>query len=110
MTNFEKYKNEIRKIIEEECDIAVCKGEPANCYHTDCDECDLYEEGVICRYNAIKWFTKDDGEPSAEAAAARKQGQEEAWELAQNIMKNEDDGGFSMSELNEIFGDAWDGG
>lgn len=40
-----------------------------------------------------------------EIHAARKQGQEEAWTLSQNIVKNGGKGGIPYSELKGIFGD-----
>lgn len=62
MTNFEKYKNEIMKIItESHSGPAMKDGVFVACIGLDCKECDF--GGVSnCGKNRFKWLYEDDGE------------------------------------------------
>ena len=64
MTNFEKYKNEVLRILEvSECEIpGVKNGIPIICDSTGCKECDLNGDDVNCIHEFVKWLYEDDGE------------------------------------------------
>lgn len=65
MTNFEKYKDEIIKIIEtSRSGIAGIKdGIPTPCNMVSCSECGLKNrENSTCIRNFVKWLYEDDGE------------------------------------------------
>ncbi len=65
MTNFEKYKDEILKIIETgRSGIAGIKGGiPTSCNMVSCSECEIKNrENSTCIHNFIKWLYEDDGE------------------------------------------------
>ena len=64
MTNFEKYKDEILRIIEmTRSGIAGIKdGILAPCNMINCSECSLNIDGSNCIHNFIKWLYEDDGE------------------------------------------------
>lgn len=65
MTNFEKYKDEILKIIEtSRSGMAGIKGGiPVPCNMISCGECDLNDrENSTCRCNFFNWLYEDDGE------------------------------------------------
>ena len=65
MTNFERYKDEILKIIESgsSCCIAVKDGKPVRCESMPgCDNCELNTEKSNCGFKFLKWAYEDDGE------------------------------------------------
>lgn len=62
MTNFEKYKDEILKIVSEiDCIPAKKDGAIVACEGLDCGECD-FNNGGSCRKNQFNWLYEDDGE------------------------------------------------
>lgn len=54
MTNFEYWREEIKKITDAGCDLAVVDGKPASCNDTLCMRCDLGENS--CGSDLIKWL------------------------------------------------------
>lgn len=65
MTNFEKYKDEIMKIIESgsSCCIAVKDGKPVRCESMPgCDNCELNTGESNCGFKFLKWAYEDDSE------------------------------------------------
>lgn len=64
MTNFEKYKDKILKIIKtSRSGIAGIKDEILfPCNMINCSECSLNRDGSNCIYEFIKWLYEDDGE------------------------------------------------
>lgn len=64
MTNFEKYKDEILRILEvSECKIpGVQNGIPIICDSMPCNKCDFHGDDVNCMHELIKWLYEDDGE------------------------------------------------
>lgn len=61
MTNFEKYKNETRKIVTENfCSPAKKDGVIVACAGLNCKECD-FGDASKCRKNYFKWLCEDDG-------------------------------------------------
>lgn len=95
MTNFERNKEKIKE---------VCKQKRIKysllCDWLNCQGCDHYEDpDYICVERALLWLSEDDGSPSPDRIA----GQNEAWELAQRIAKDECSGGLSTKEREEIF-------
>lgn len=66
MTNFEKYKDEILKIIANSDYeiVAVKNGIPVLCDDIECDDCDIRDKSGngACVSDLIKWLYKDDGE------------------------------------------------
>lgn len=64
MTNFEKYKDEIMKIVTESHSSPAMKdGVVVACGDLDCKECD-FNNGGNCRKNQFNWLCEDDGEDS----------------------------------------------
>ena len=62
MTNFEKYKDEILKIVtESHSNPAVKDGVVVACAGLDCDKCDFSGAGN-CSKNRFEWLYKNDGE------------------------------------------------
>lgn len=65
MTNFEKYKDEILKIIaNSDCEIvAVKNGAPVPCDDIECDDCDIRDKSGngACVSDLIRWLYEDDG-------------------------------------------------
>ena len=65
MTNFEKYKDEILKIIANSDYeiVAVKNGAPVPCDDIECGGCDIRDksENGACASNLIKWLYEDDG-------------------------------------------------
>ncbi len=61
MTNFEKYKDEVLRMLEvSTCETpGVRNGIPVICDSIACDECDLQGEG--CIFGFINWLYEDDG-------------------------------------------------
>ena len=64
MTNFEKYKDEILKIVTEIDGIPAKEdGAIVACEGLDCGKCD-FNNGGNCRKNQFNWLCEDDGEDS----------------------------------------------
>lgn len=60
MTNFEKYKEDILRIIAFNSSTPVLKdGKITACVGLDCEECDFYADN--CRENQFNWLYEDDG-------------------------------------------------
>lgn len=60
MTNFEKYKDEILKLLDKNIDeIGILKttGEPKNCYCINCTDCWFCNKD--CRLGFIKWLYQE---------------------------------------------------
>lgn len=96
MTNFEKYKDEIRKIVEEDenC-LAFYDGKPCKCgEEKTCEGC-AFDNHNSCFYAQMEWAAAE-AEPTMTA--------EEAWELARKIAAHSSFGGFTIDEVREIFG------
>lgn len=64
MINFEKYKNEVLRILEvSECEIPGAKnGILTICNSMPCNECDFHGDDINCVHEFIKWLYEDDGE------------------------------------------------
>lgn len=64
MTNFEKYKDEIMKIVTETHDIpAMEDGRLQKCSLTSCEMCKFEDDDRNgCGGNFVKWLYEDDGE------------------------------------------------
>ena len=64
MTNFEKYKNEVLRILEvSSCETpSVKNGIPMICDNVKCIECDLRGDDINCIHEFIKWLYEDDSE------------------------------------------------
>lgn len=102
MTNFEKNKDKIKEILSQGSDIAIVNGTLEKCGNADCDQCDFYVGNYNCVMNLLNWLDEDDGEPSPEISAARKAGQDEAWELACRLFVH-----LTGHEIDEIYGNNW---
>lgn len=65
MTNFEKYKEQILRILEaSDHEIAAVKnGVPVLCDDIECSDCDIRDKSGngACAPNLIKWLYEDDG-------------------------------------------------
>lgn len=60
MTNFEKYKERLLKIVDSMDEgIAVCNGVPYSCEDTPCDDCDFYCDGGSCEARFIRWLYQE---------------------------------------------------
>lgn len=67
MTNFEKYKDVIPKLLKVESNyyLAVKNREPVNCYGTHCSECTFSnDENRPCSLMFIEWLYEEYKEPS----------------------------------------------
>lgn len=63
MTNFEKYKDEIFKIVTESSSTPVLKdGIITACSYVTCEECDFHVGN--CRVHQFNWLYEDDGKDS----------------------------------------------
>lgn len=58
MTNGEKYKNEILKILDEEYTVAIINEKPAKCPVETCESCKLFSL-EDCGAGFIKWMYKE---------------------------------------------------
>lgn len=63
MTNFEKYENEVLRILEVgECEVpGVRNGIPVICDNIECSDCDLHGYEFGCVHKFINWLYEDDG-------------------------------------------------
>lgn len=61
MTNFEKYKERLLKIVDSMDEgIAVCNGVPYSCEDAPCDDCDFYCGGSgSCEARFIRWLYQE---------------------------------------------------
>lgn len=64
MTNFEKYKSEVLRVLEvSECENpGVKNGIPVMCDSIACNDCDLHGDEISCIHKFINWLYEDDGE------------------------------------------------
>lgn len=65
MTNFEKYKDDILKIINSGYDMlpGVVNGKVVACETLRCDDCELHrDDNDNCQRRFFKWLYEDDGE------------------------------------------------
>lgn len=66
MTNFEKYKDEIMKIIESSvyCQVAIKDGKPVLCEDAICASCELDDGSDLgnCAFRLMEWGCEDDDE------------------------------------------------
>ena len=64
MTNFEKYKNEVLRILEvSECETpGVKNGILTMCDSMPCNECYFHGDDINCVHEFINWLYEDDGE------------------------------------------------
>lgn len=66
MTNFERYKDEILKIIKSSvyCQVAMKDGKPVPCEDVICDSCELDDGSDLgnCVLKLMEWGYEDDGE------------------------------------------------
>lgn len=58
MTNFEKYRDEILAIVEQNDSVAIVHGLPQRCTGTSCSCCDFYC-AVNCNHMTIRWLYAD---------------------------------------------------
>ena len=60
MTNFEKYKERMLKIVDSMDEgIAVSNGVPYLCEDTPCDDCDFYCDSGSCEARFIRWLYQE---------------------------------------------------
>lgn len=59
MTNFEKYKDEILAIINEEENIAMANGILQECRVLDCSDCDFGKSSGDCTCNTMRWLYEE---------------------------------------------------
>lgn len=58
MTNFEKYRDEILAIVEQNDSVAIVHGLPQRCTGTSCSCCDFYC-AENCNYMVTRWLYAD---------------------------------------------------
>lgn len=63
MTNFEKFKDEIKEITENNIVMAVVDGKPCKCMDIRCYECDLHNAYSPCGVKLLKWLQEEYIEP-----------------------------------------------
>lgn len=70
MTNYEKYKDEIDEMFDNNKHIAINKdtNELANCSVLPCDDClfSSYHNGINCRINSIRWLSTEYVKPEVD--------------------------------------------
>lgn len=63
MTNFEKHRNEIKRIVATSGGLpAKVNGELRPCRGTICNDCEFDKGGMGCTSSFIQWAVEDDGE------------------------------------------------
>lgn len=64
MTNFEKFKSEIKKIVDSGSNVARNNGKTVACNQImDCKECDFDNMNINCKYLLMKWLCEEYEEP-----------------------------------------------
>lgn len=58
MTNYEHYKDTIKRILESS-DLAVCKNEPVKCNTISCKKCDCSGKNASCRIGVLDWCMQE---------------------------------------------------
>lgn len=89
MTNFEKYKDDLKELTMGGGVIAVVNGELANCEKTNCEKCDFTQVGN-CHFSRMQWVAAE-AEPTMTA--------EEAWNLRHYVGHE-----LSAKEAEQIIG------
>lgn len=60
MTNFEKHRNEIERIVASKGSLAKVNGELRLCKDTICNDCEFNKAGVSCHSVFIQWAMEDE--------------------------------------------------
>lgn len=64
MTNFEKYQDKIKEIIDKRDNVALVNGEPIECDSLEtCKNCGFHNPGRSCMWRLIKWACEEYKEP-----------------------------------------------
>lgn len=58
MTNFEKYKDELMAMADDDVKVALVNGVPRRCDGTNCCDCDFYNCSY-CSAELLKWLYKE---------------------------------------------------
>ena len=64
MTNFEKYKKDIMRILAVGDKPALVKGELIRCGCAECEDCGFNGDGTQCSVNYLKWGHAEAEEPA----------------------------------------------
>lgn len=64
MTNFEYYKDEIKKIADSDAPIAIRNGKIEKCVDGKCDNCGFYNYPEDCEAAKIRWLYEEHKETS----------------------------------------------
>ena len=59
MTNFEKYRDEVLAIVNQNSSVAIVDGLPQGCVGTSCSDCELYSAGIGCGCKITQWLYAD---------------------------------------------------
>lgn len=62
MTNFECYKDEIKKIVDSDVSIAIRNGKIEKCTDGECDNCGFYNHPKDCEATKIRWLYEEHKE------------------------------------------------
>lgn len=63
MTNFEKYKDEIERILSDGCHVGMSNNKLAPCPNISCKSCMFLSDTVWCEGNFFKWGMQEYIEP-----------------------------------------------
>lgn len=56
MTNFEYWKDRILEIVKSDAGLALNNGNPTECHHISCENCNFRSKTQICNIKRFEWF------------------------------------------------------
>lgn len=56
MTNFEYWKDRILEIVKRDAGLALNNGNPTECHHISCENCNFHSKTHICNIKRFEWF------------------------------------------------------
>ena len=56
MTNFEYWKDRILEIVKSDVGLALNNGNPTECHHISCENCNFHSKTHICNIKRFEWF------------------------------------------------------
>lgn len=62
MTNFEYWKDRILEIAKNDAGLALNNGNPTECHHISCENCNFHSKTQICNLKRFEWFYSEHEE------------------------------------------------
>lgn len=62
MTNFEYWKDRILEIVKSDVGLALNNGNPTECHHISCENCNFRSKTQICNIKRFEWFYSEHEE------------------------------------------------